>query len=153
MKCRTLTIAAAMILALPLSSLTAQQESARSDLLVRIHGPVTVNAADSLGTVWVINSEVNVAGSVDELVVINGTARISGTVRGTVVLFGSDAVFSRGAHVGKDVVLYRSTTNELAGVVAGRIHRESGASFGPQALWVLWLSITLALIAGGLAFG
>jgi hypothetical protein len=148
-----LRIVAALMLALPLASLSAQQESEKSDLLVRIHGPVVINPGDTVGTVWVINSDVKVMGSVQELIVMNGTAHISGTVRGSVFLFGSSGVLASGAHVGKDVLLYRSTIDGTSGAVAGTVHREGGASLNAQALWMLWLSITIALIATGMVFG
>jgi hypothetical protein len=153
MMLKRMGLALVIMFAFPLMRVGAQQPTARSDLLIRIRGPVTINPSESIGMLWVINNDVNVLGSVEELVVINGTARVSGTVRGNAVLLRSTMTLAPTAHVGKDVLLYRSTMHGVAGTVAGKVHYESGASFGPGALWMLWVSITLAFMVAGLAFG
>lgn len=153
MKHVTLKLALAILIALPLSSAAAQQDGARTDLLLRINGPVMINPADSAGTVWVIGNDATIAGSVEDLIVINGRAQISGTVRGNIFLFRSSGALAPTAHVGKDVLLYRSSINEVPGAVAGTVHYEGDTSFGSHALWMLWVSITIALIVAGLVFG
>jgi len=153
MKYRNFLLGLALLAAVPLARATSQQEPTRSDLLIRVHGPVTINASDSVGSVWVINNDVDVIGSVEQLIVVNGRARVSGTVRGNVVLVRSTGVIASTARVGGDVLLYRSTVTAPQGTVAGKVHRESGASLGPQGLWMIWASMTVALIVAGLAFG
>ena len=153
MKNVMLRLTLALMCVIPTSRAESQRKPERSDLLLRVQGPVTINAADSVGTVWVINNDVNVMGTAEQLIVINGRAQISGTVRGNVMLVKSSGTLARTAHVGGDVLLYRSTMSGVAGTVAGTVHNEAGASLGAQGLWMLWVSITMALIVTGIAFG
>jgi hypothetical protein len=153
MKYKTLGLVLSLLLAVPSVHAQPQQPPPKSDLLIRVQGPVTINANDSVGTVWVINNDVNVMGSVEQLIVVNGRAQISGTVKQSVFLLRSSGTLAPTAHVGGDVLLYRSTMNGSAGSVSGKIRQETGASFAPQGLWLLWASITLALIVAGLVFG
>ena len=139
---------AGLLIAVPAAFAQPQPAANQSDLLIRIHGPVTVSPTDSLGTVIVVGNDVFVNGTVEDLVVINGFARIDGKVRGNLTLInGSGAIGSR-ASIGKNVLLYRSAvTREQGASVRGEIHDEMGVSFGARAVWFLWASTTIALIA------
>ena len=152
---RRLWLASVLVAIAFLSPAAAAQETAstNSDVLIRIEGPVVVPAGDSVGTLWVIGNDAIVLGTVDELIVINGAARITGLIRGNVVLISSSADIAPAARIGKDVLLYRSTVTGATGRVEGKVHNELGVSFGARALWLLWLSVTIALIVGGLVFG
>ena len=58
------------------------------------------------------------------------------------------------AVIGKDILLYHSTVTSGAGAkIGGAVHNEVGVSFGARALWVLWLSVTIAMIAAGIVLG
>ena len=126
---------------------------ARSDVTIRIKAPVDVPLGDTLGTVWIIGSDATIAGTVSELVVIDGTAKVDGAVLGNLVLLKSSAHLGSAAQIGKDVLLYRSTVDGAARSIGGAIHNEDGVSFGARALWLVWLSITVAVITIGLLFG
>lgn len=126
----------------------------KSDLLMRVGGPAVVAAVDTIGTVWVIGNTATIDGTVRELVVINGSARVNGTVQGNMVIISGTADLGPTAVIGKDVLLYRATVTPGAGAkIGGTIHNEVGVSLGARALWILWLSITIAMIAAGIVVG
>jgi hypothetical protein len=129
----------------------AQQNDVSKSFTLRIGAPVTVPANETLGAVMVIGDAVTIEGQVKSLIVINGSARVNGTVTEDIVLIKGAAELGPGAQVGKDVLLYRSTlTRSSAAHIAGVVHQETGASFGAQALWFFWMSITIGLIGAGL---
>ena len=136
-------------------SVSAQDETqVKSDLLLRVKGPVSIGPVDTMGTVWVIGNNATILGTVRELVVIGGAARIDGTVQGNMVLINGTATLGPAARIGKDVLLYRSTITSLSGArIAGTVHNELGVSFGARALWLLWLSVSIAVIVAGLVLG
>ena len=137
----------------PASAVAQNRSNAKSDLLLRIDGPASVGASDTIGTLIVIGNDATVYGSVKDLIVINGTAHVVGTVEGNLTLINGRADLAPTARIGKDLLLYRSTiTKALGAYVAGRVHNELGPSFGARGLWLLWLSLTIAIIAVGIVF-
>lgn len=134
------------------SSPSAQQAEERgSDLLIRVQGPLAIEAGDTVGSAWVFGNDARVTGTVRRrLFVVNGTARIEGAVRGVTIVNGH-LELGPTARVAEDVLLYRSTLNRSTdALVGGAIHEELGPSFNASALWVLWVSVTLALMVAGL---
>ena len=149
--CAALTAACALFPAQVRSQETAP---VKSDLLFRVGGPVTVAPTDTIGTLWVIGNSATVLGTVRDLVVINGTAKIDGTVQGNMVIVSGTGDLGPSAVIGKDILLYHSTVTSGAGAkIGGAVHNEVGVSFGARALWVLWLSVTIAMIAAGIVLG
>jgi hypothetical protein len=143
-----LSLAAALLLA---GALGAQANQDNENFTLRVGGPVIVKAGENLGAVWVIGNAATIDGTVHELVVINGSARVTGTVTGNLVLMKGTAELGPSAVVGKDVLLYRSTLNSSPGArVTGTVHNEAGFSFGAQALWFFWLSVTIGMIGAGI---
>ena len=137
----------------PVTAVAQSHDDTKSDLLLRIDGPASVGPSDSVGTLIVIGNDATVLGSVEDLVVINGTARVAGTVKDNLVLFNGRADLAPTARIGKDVLLYRSTiTRALGAHITGRVQNETGLSFGARGLWLLWLSLTIAIIAAGIVF-
>ena len=133
----------------PVSSV-AQGKISGEDFTLRIGGPATIAQGSSAGVVWVIGNHAEVQGTVHELFVIDGTALIEGTVTGNIVLVGARGELKPGARVGGDVLLYRSDFETASGAaIAGSVHNEAGVSFGASALWMLWASVTIALILVG----
>jgi hypothetical protein len=146
-------IAATCALA-PASVRSQEQPAVKSDVLIRVEGPMKVGPTDSIGTLVIIGNNVDVLGTVRELIVINGSARIEGTVLNNMTVLNGSADLGSSARIGKDVLLYRSTLNSATGSrIGGTVHNEMGVSLGARALWLLWLSVTIAMIAGGLALG
>jgi hypothetical protein len=129
----------------------AQQKDETADFTLRVGGPVIVKVREALAAVWIIGKAATIHGTVLELVEIIGTARINGTITGNVVLMKGAAELGPSARVGKDVLLYRSTLTSAAGArVSGTVHNEAGFSFGAQALWFFWLSVTIGMIGAGI---
>lgn len=137
----------------PTASTQQRADDRASDLLIRIKGPLAIEAGDSVGSAWVFGNDARVTGTVrDRLFVVNGSARIEGSVRSVTIMNGH-LELGPTARVTEDVLLYRSTLNRSPDArVGGTIHHESGASFSAPALWILWVSVTLALVAAGLVF-
>jgi hypothetical protein len=152
-KALMLSIIAGASTAGPLTAARGQEaaKQSASDLLVRIKGPLAIEAGDSVGGAWVFGSNARVTGTVRErLLVVNGDARIEGAVRAVTIVNGH-LELGPTARVAEDVLLYRSTVTRAPGAtVGGAIHTENGASFSASALWVLWASVTLAMIVAGL---
>lgn len=143
-----LSLAAALFL---VGTAAAQSTNENSDFTLRVNGPVVVKPGENLGSVWVIGNSATIDGTVHDLVVINGSARINGTVIENVVLMKGTADLGPAARIGKDVLLYRSTLNSSAGArVIGTVHNEAGFSFGAQALWFFWLSVTVGMVGAGI---
>lgn len=126
----------------------------KSDVMIRLQGPITVAKGDSIGTLIVIGNDATVLGTVGDLVVVSGFAQVSGTVSGNVTLINASGRLAPGAIIKKDMLLYRSTIERQQGaIVGGAVHDEGGVSFGARALWLVWVSVTLAMIVAGLVFG
>lgn len=128
-----------------------ESEDRGSDLLIRIKGPLAVEAGDTVGSAWVFGNDARVTGTVrDQVFVVDGIARIEGSVRGVTIVNGH-LELGPTARVAEDVLLYRSTVSRSSGAfVGGKLHHELGPSFSASALWILWVSVTLALIVVGL---
>lgn len=158
MRWRNVAILAVLLVAGTTSAQTARErptpERNVSDLLLRVNGPVRVAPGDSASTVWVVGNDATIDGTVrEQLLVVNGAARVTGVVRGDVTVVNGHLDLAPGARVGGDVLLYRSTLARAPGAqVAGVVHDETGFSFGARAVWLLWLSMTLLVVASGLVF-
>jgi hypothetical protein len=159
MRSRVLTTALAAAFVLAFCAGASAQPPARSarqadssDLLLRINAPVTVAAADSVSTLWVIAGDALVEGTVrEQLIVMGGTARVTGVVRGGVAVFGGVLELGPDARVGGDVFLFRSTLVRAPGAaVAGAIEYSRGPAFGQGVAFAFWLSMTLVVVCVGL---
>lgn len=152
-----LTVIAMMwliICASPVAASGQSNDQHRSDFMLRLKAPVSVSATDTIGTLVVVANDATVMGTVSDLVVINGAAHISGTVRGSVTAINGTVELGPAARVGKDMMLYRSTLARQQGAtVGGTVHVERGLSVSAPALWMVWVSVTLALIAAGSVLG
>jgi len=152
-----LTVIAVVLFILCASPVAASGQSAdrqRSDFIPRVKAPVTVGAADTIGTLVVVGNDASVVGNVTDLVVINGFARVSGTVSGNVTVINGTAELQSGGRITKDMMLYGSTlVRQQGALVEGTIHNERGLSVSAPALWMVWVSVTLALIVAGMILG
>jgi hypothetical protein len=149
-----LTLALFGFAARPVSMAAQNDKEHKSDVLIRLQGPITVAKGDSIGTLVVVANDATILGTVGDLVVINGFAQLSGTVTGNVTLINGSGRLASGAIVKKDMLLYRSTMErEKGAIIGGLLHDEGGVSFRARALWLIWLSVTLAMIVAGLVFG
>lgn len=149
-----LLLAAIGFMANPVSIAAQNNPGHKSDVLIRLQGPITIAAGDSIGTLVVVGNDATILGTVGDLVVINGFAQVSGTVTGNATLIGASGRIASGAIIKKDMMLYRSTIErERGAIVGGVVHDEGGVSFRARALWLIWVSVTLAMIVAGLVFG
>ncbi len=135
----------------------AQGTTNVNDLLLRIDGPITVNANEEVGTVVVISDNAVVSGIVrHELIVINGDATVTGTVEGSVTVYRGTLDLRGNARVNGDVNLIDSDiVRAPASTVQGSINNGSVTWSGWELFAFsvyLWLSGTIALIVAGLIF-
>ncbi len=126
----------------------------RTDVLVRVNGPVRIAEDDTAGTVVVFGHGATIEGTIQEqLVVIGGTADISGTVLGNLVLVDGRAVLAPSAVIGENVVLHESVLERAPGARIGGVVREQAEfALGPIVGWIFWLSLSAVVIVAGLAF-
>lgn len=123
--------------------------------ILQVNRPLHLAAGDRVGGVLVIGDTAVIEGAVaDPLIVINGVARVRGTVGGDVIVVRGRLDLAPSARIGHDVLLYRSGLTRAPGaVVAGEIHeRTAGFTFSERVLLLLWLSMTVAVVAAGLLF-
>lgn len=123
--------------------------------ILQVDRPFHLPAGDSVGGVVVIGDTAIIDGTVAEpLIVINGLARVRGTVGQDVVVVRGRLELEPSARIGHDVVLYRSSLSRAAGaVVAGEVReRTAGFTFSERTLLLIWLSMTVAVVAAGLLF-
>ena len=148
-----LAVGGPVLAGVPVASTQERADDRASDLLIRIKGPLAIEAGDTVGSAWVFGNDARVTGAVrDRLFVVNGSARIEGSVRGVTIMNGH-LELGPTAQVAEDVLLYRSTLSRSPdATVGGGIHEEPGASFSASALWILWVSVTLALVVVALIF-
>lgn len=150
---RGIAVLPSLLLALT-AAVAAGQQTRDDGFILRVNGPVTIAAGESVDALFVIDGDANVEGVVrGALVVVNGRARIGGEVGEDVVVARGHVELGPDAVVGQDVLLFSSTMAESEGSrVLGRVHSQPGVSFSARAGWLLWLSITLLCVAGGLLF-
>jgi hypothetical protein len=140
----------------------AAQDRATSnddDVLVRVHGPISVAQGEVIDTVVGVKNDVTVDGTVRKtLLVIDGTATINGRVDKNVVVIRGTLNLGPTATV-KDVTLVRSHLNRDPGaMITGNLKERSqwgGASFGWGAFifsLFFWLSMTIVILIAGILF-
>lgn len=128
-------------------------EGKTEGVILRVNGPVSIAAGDTVGMLVVVNGDAVVEGVAGGLVVISGTARVSGEVRDEIVVARGHLDLAPGGIARDDVMLYGSTmAADPQSTVLGTIHDEPGLSFSARASWLFWLSVTLVCLAGGLLF-
>lgn len=135
----------------------AQGSSSNDDLLLRVNGPITVNANEEVGTVVVIRDNAVINGIVrNDLVVIDGDATVTGTVEGSVTIYSGTLDLRGASRVAGDVNLISSTLTQASGAaVEGSVNHSSfeWSSWEFFAFSVyLWISMTIAIIVAGLIF-
>jgi hypothetical protein len=140
----------------------AAQESIdtkNDDVLIRVHGPITVGPNDTLDSVFGVSNDVTVDGTVrDTLWVVDGTATVNGRVDGDLVVIRGTLNLGPTAVV-KDVTLVRSDFNrDPAATVTGDVHERSkliDVSFGWGSFvfsFLFWLSTTIVVLVAGILF-
>lgn len=138
-------------------SVSAADNDADENFLFRTGGTTTIPAGEVFGAVIVINGDVVVDGTItDTLVVVEGNATINGTVEQQVVVVRGNLTLQPGATV-DDVALIRSDfTRDPAATVTGDISKRSQFGISGWGLAVfgilVWLGITIAMLAFGLVF-
>jgi hypothetical protein len=146
-------MAAALLALLPGAAMADNGD--RGDFLLKVRGDVVVASGQSAGTVVVIDGNLLVEGTVrDTVVVISGTATIAGRVEDNVVVISGDLVLRSSADV-KDVTLINSDLERASGAtVRGEVRERDRLVWGLGAVFsiVLWLGMTIGVIAGGLVF-
>jgi hypothetical protein len=120
--------------------------------------PLTVGAGETLSTVVGVSNQVRVDGEVDDLLlIIDGDATINGTVSGQVIVISGTLTLGPEALV-YDILLFRSEITQQPGsIVTGNIETRSNVFFlewwnSPIFALIVWLILTLFLIAGGALF-
>jgi len=120
--------------------------------------PVTVSAGETLSTVIGVSNQVVIDGEVDDfLLIIDGDAVINGAVTGQVIVVNGTLTLGPHALV-SDILLFRSEISQAPGAtVTGNIETRSNVFFlewwnSPIFALVVWLVLTLFLIAGGVIF-
>lgn len=148
-----LTALALAMRAAPSGAQSAVPDTAK-DFLLRIDAPVTIAAAESASTVWVIGDTVTVKGTVRrELIVMGGHARVDGNVSGGIAVFNGSLELAPTARVGGDIYLYRSTVARAPGaVVAGRVDSRQSLGFGQGFALAFWVSMTIVVVAFALLY-
>jgi cytoskeletal protein CcmA (bactofilin family) len=135
----------------------AQGATSTDDFLLRIDGPITVNANEQVGTVMVISDNAVISGVVtNDLIVIDGDATITGTVEGTVTIISGTLNLNGNSRVAGDVNVVDSTLNRApSAAVDGSVNHGSFNWSGWELFAFsayLWISFTIALIVAGLIF-
>lgn len=135
----------------------AQDSNSTDDFLLRINGPIAVNANEEVGTVVVISDNAVISGIVtNDLIVIDGNATVTGTVEGSVTIFSGTLNLAGNSRVAGDVNLFDSTVNRAQGAtVEGSISKSSYDWSGWELFAFsvyLWISMTIVLIVAGLIF-
>lgn len=148
------TLGAAALAVHPVASVQPAGRDTQS-FVFQAGRPFHLAADDAAGGVVVIGDSAIIEGAVnDPLVVIDGTAIVRGTVRHDVVVIGGRLELEPGARVGHDVVLVRSTMRrDPDALIAGDvIERTATLAITQRMLFIVWLSMTVALLGAGLAF-
>lgn len=135
----------------------AQGSGSNDDLLLRVNGPITVNANEEVGTVVVISDNAMINGIVrHDLVVINGDATVTGTIEGNVTIYRGALDLRGTSRVAGDVNLISSTLAQASGTaIEGSVNHSSfnwsGWEFFAFSVY-LWISMTIAIVVAGLIF-
>lgn len=140
------------LLAVTAGTLPAQSSEPQGDLLLRINAPITIGAAESVSTVWVIAGDVQVDGTVrNQVIVMGGAARVNGAVQGGIAVFNGSLELGPMARVSGDIDLYGSTMIRREGaIVGGRIDSNRRMTLGPGVALGFWLGTSLVVVVFGL---
>ena len=135
----------------------AQGSTSTDDLLLRVNGPITVNANEEVGTVVVISDNAVISGIVrHNLIVVDGTATVTGTVEGTVTIVSGTLDLRGGSRVAGDVNLVDSNITRASGATIEGTQNNSSFEWSSWELFAfsvfLWISMTIAIIVAGLIF-
>lgn len=124
------------------------------DVLVRVNGPVHLEAGDTVSTLVVVNNSARVEGVVrNQLVVVNGNAVIEGALLGGVVAVNSRMDLAAGSRVDGDITLVRSALNrDPAATVAGTVQERRDFAIPWAFLWALWFGLAVAILVAGVIF-
>ncbi|MGA7669050.1 MAG: polymer-forming cytoskeletal protein [Nitrolancea sp.] len=135
----------------------AEGAGSSDDLMLRVNGPITVNANEEVGTVVVISDNAVISGIVrQDLVVISGDATVTGTIEGNVTIYRGTLDLRGTSRVAGDVNLVNSTLTRASGAtVEGSLSHSSfnwsGWEFFALSVY-LWISATIAIVVAGLIF-
>ncbi len=135
----------------------AQDSTSTDDLLLRVNGPITVNANEEVGTVVVIRDNAVISGIVrHDLIVVDGTATVTGTVEGNITMFRGTLDLRGASRVAGDVSLINSDMTRATGSTIEGATNDSTFNWSGWELFAfsiyLWISGTIALIVAGLIF-
>jgi hypothetical protein len=150
-----------LVLALPFivipATASAQSPQDDDDFNLRINGDVTIAQGESVNSVVVINGDLTVEGEVtDFALVIGGDAIVNGNVGGDLTVISGDINLASTAVV-DNLNSIRGDINRASGAtVLGDVNERDSFRF----LWwaaglfsiLLWLGMTLAVIASALIF-
>lgn len=127
------------------------------DVLVKVHGPLSLGPNDRVRTLVVVDGNADIAGSVSHtFVIVDGDATLSGSVEGNVVVVRGTLTLRPAARVAGDVTLVRSDLNRESGATVGgdvtnRSFEWSGWDFVLLSIY-LWISLTIIIVIAGLLF-
>ncbi len=135
----------------------AQSSTSTDDFLLRVNGPITVNANEEVGTVMVISDNAVINGIVrQDLIVIDGNATVTGTIEGNVTMVRGTLDLRGTSRVAGDVNLVNSSITRAAGATVEGSETHSSFNWSGWELFAfsvyLWISGTIALIVAGLIF-
>lgn len=149
----------AMLLLLPTMAVAQEVRiSEDDDVLVRINGPITVAAEQSVDVVVGIDNNVVIDGVVREgLWVIDSNVTVNGRVEGDLVVISGTLLLGPSAVV-EDVHLIRSTlVRDPGATITGSLNER--AEFFSFSWWdgivtsaLFWIGITLVILVAGLLF-
>jgi hypothetical protein len=148
---------AAMLL-LPLSAVAQDVDvDEDDDVLIRITGPVSIPADQSIDVVVAINNDAVIDGTITEaLIIIDGTATINGRVDGDLVVISGDVTLGPSAVV-ENVHLYDSEmVRDPAATISGDLNEnaEFTWSWWDSAIFTfaIWIGMTIVVLVAGLIF-
>jgi len=156
---RLLSLAATLLAVTALTAPVAASASAGpgdSDAtIVVISGDVTVAPGQTVEGVFVVNGDTKIAGDVDgDVIVLHGDVTVSGRIDGTLFTASGTARLLPSAEVTGDVI-YGDEHPQVA--LDARVHgdvtkqdwSDLGDIFSGVGIFLLWLAITLSLLAFG----
>jgi hypothetical protein len=154
MKRRLILGLAACSIAVALLPAAAQaQDSDHNGFVVRVNGPFSLAAGESVDSAFVIKGDALIGGTVhNTLLVINGNADIAGRVEGNVTIIKGNVTLEGGSFVNRVTIINGSVTRETGSVVEHGINRRGLGFFPAFFFWLFWLGMTIAVVVAGLVF-
>jgi hypothetical protein len=148
------------LLALLLSFIPAQafaEDGQDDDVLIRVGADIYIAEGERVGTVVVIDGSAVIEGQVAESVfIIHGNATVAGEIGGDLTVISGDIDLQRSAQVQNVTSIRGDIIRAQGATITGELHERDGFGDIRAAVAVfsilLWLGLTVALVAAGLIF-